>query len=267
MDAPRRLFMNRLSEDLARETGMDHRGAQKCVKAFFEGVAEALEEGETVTLRGFGSFKPVWLKDRHGRNPQTGAAIVTPAHYTAHFSPSRALADRVNAECLHLSDPPAARRGRRPLAWPAIGVVGSLAAGAALYVGAQRSIQPETTADAIPPDQDGPAVTATATPPETRLEASQPPTDTPIIEGVTAEESPAEEITAAAELPEPSPPAPTPVVYTVRPGDSLWSIADEQWGNPGLWPVLYTYNREGIADPHRIYPGQQLQIPPDATRI
>jgi nucleoid-associated protein YgaU len=50
-------------------------------------------------------------------------------------------------------------------------------------------------------------------------------------------------------------------VYTVRSGDTLWGIAVSQYGNGGLWGVIYNANREIIANPNLIYPNQQLVIP------
>ncbi|MDN3293127.1 transglycosylase family protein [Streptomyces ficellus] len=51
-----------------------------------------------------------------------------------------------------------------------------------------------------------------------------------------------------------------PGAYTVRPGDSLWVIADEQQV-PGGWSALYEANREAVgADPDLILPGQSLDL-------
>ncbi|WP_323748949.1 transglycosylase family protein [Streptomyces sp. PR69] len=48
--------------------------------------------------------------------------------------------------------------------------------------------------------------------------------------------------------------------YTVRPGDSLWSIADEREVHGG-WPALYEANQETVGeDPDLIHPGQSLDL-------
>ncbi len=272
MDAPRRLFMNKIAKELAEGAGMDERRAKESVKAFFEGVAEALEEGEAVNLRGFGSFRPVRIKERRGRNPQTGAAIVTPAHYSAHFSPSRALADRVNAQYLHLSPReleevehpppdkaeenaprPADRRGRPPV-WPMIGVMGSLAAGTALYIGTQRSMEPETGDRITAIEKEEAASTAAVTPPRERPDQAPAPTLPPTAPP---------ELLAGKEAPAKLDGGPA-AVHTVRARETLWSIAGERWGDPELWRAIYLYNREGLADPDWIYPGQRIEIPSKA---
>ncbi|MEE1768830.1 transglycosylase family protein [Streptomyces sp. JV185] len=49
-------------------------------------------------------------------------------------------------------------------------------------------------------------------------------------------------------------------VYTVRPGDNLWSIADAQ-KVPGGWPALYEANKGAVgSDPDLILPGQSLDL-------
>lgn len=49
-------------------------------------------------------------------------------------------------------------------------------------------------------------------------------------------------------------------MHTVVPGDTLWDLAGRYLGNPFLWPNIWESNREKIADPHWIYPGQEFMI-------
>lgn len=51
--------------------------------------------------------------------------------------------------------------------------------------------------------------------------------------------------------------------YVVRPGDSLWSIADRTLpAGAGAWPRLYAVNRDVIGpDPDLIRPAQRLALP------
>jgi LysM repeat protein len=51
--------------------------------------------------------------------------------------------------------------------------------------------------------------------------------------------------------------------YTVRPGDSLTSIAQRFYGSGSDWTGLYRVNRSRVANPEMIYPGQVLLIPHD----
>ncbi len=72
-----------------------------------------------------------------------------------------------------------------------------------------------------------------------------------------------------------APPAPTPAeqsaapTYTVVPNDTLWSIAQDQLGNPLEWREIFALNEgrpqpdgRALTDPHWIYPGWQLILPP-----
>ncbi|MFI6639240.1 transglycosylase family protein [Streptomyces sp. NPDC050504] len=61
-------------------------------------------------------------------------------------------------------------------------------------------------------------------------------------------------------------PAPADGEYTVRPGDNLWSIADEH-RVPGGWPALYEANRAELGtDPDLILPGQNLELGKEAAK-
>lgn len=49
----------------------------------------------------------------------------------------------------------------------------------------------------------------------------------------------------------------------VERGDTLWEIAEEQYGDGGDWPRIYSANQQKIDDPHWIYPGQEFVVPVD----
>jgi nucleoid-associated protein YgaU len=58
--------------------------------------------------------------------------------------------------------------------------------------------------------------------------------------------------------------------YTVRPGDSLWDIAEMKLGTTEArriaryWPRIHRANRDVIGgDPNLIVPGQVLALPPE----
>lgn len=56
-------------------------------------------------------------------------------------------------------------------------------------------------------------------------------------------------------------PAPKPSSYTVRPGDTLSSIAARTLGSASRWKEIYDLNRASISDPDTIFPGQRLELP------
>ena len=64
---------------------------------FFDPKWLEVAKGDKVTLVGFGSWEPRKRAARTGRNPQTGEAIVIPAHTAVTFKAGKGLKDCVNA--------------------------------------------------------------------------------------------------------------------------------------------------------------------------
>jgi LysM repeat protein len=54
-------------------------------------------------------------------------------------------------------------------------------------------------------------------------------------------------------------------IYVVKAGDTLWTIAQQFYGNPLMWSHIYYANQSQIHDPNEIYPGQQFTIPQAGT--
>jgi nucleoid-associated protein YgaU len=52
--------------------------------------------------------------------------------------------------------------------------------------------------------------------------------------------------------------------YTVVKGDTLSKIAKQFYGNPNEYPRIFEANRPMLSHPDKIYPGQNLRIPPKA---
>jgi nucleoid DNA-binding protein len=66
------------------------------VNTVIDSVVDAVSEGETVSLTGFGTFSSRDRAERQGRNPQTGDALVIPARKAPHFRPGRSFKTTVN---------------------------------------------------------------------------------------------------------------------------------------------------------------------------
>ncbi|NNL57850.1 MAG: peptidoglycan-binding protein LysM, partial [Pseudomonadales bacterium] len=56
-------------------------------------------------------------------------------------------------------------------------------------------------------------------------------------------------------------PEPEAKFYTVKSGDTLGKIAKEFYGDAGKYPVIFEANQPMLADPDKIYVGQNLRIP------
>jgi DNA-binding protein HU-beta len=81
---------------IAEAGGITRVQAELALNKVLSNVANAMEKGERVTLSGFGSFKVVEKAEQKGRNPQTGQAIVIPAHNVVKFKPGKHLCRRVS---------------------------------------------------------------------------------------------------------------------------------------------------------------------------
>jgi nucleoid DNA-binding protein len=49
--------------------------------------------------------------------------------------------------------------------------------------------------------------------------------------------------------------------FTVESGQSLWDIAENQLGNPYLWPVIYYLNQDALSNPNQLLANANIEIP------
>ena len=80
---------------IAQGTGLTKTDAAAVVDGFIESVIEALERGEHIEIRGFGTFKAVTRAPRTGRNPRTGSEVKISSRRAPMFKPSKELRVRV----------------------------------------------------------------------------------------------------------------------------------------------------------------------------
>lgn len=59
-------------------------------------MAQTLQKGERIEIRGFGSFSLHFRAPREGRNPKTGETVKLDGKYVPHFKPGKELRERVN---------------------------------------------------------------------------------------------------------------------------------------------------------------------------
>ena len=51
------------------------------------------------------------------------------------------------------------------------------------------------------------------------------------------------------------------ILHEVRPGDRLWDLSAHYYRNPLKWKRLFRENRDLVADPDVIFPGQRIRVP------
>ena len=99
MDTPKEGAMTKaqLIDEVARVADLSRKHAELIIDIFFQSIVTALERGEKIELRGFGSFRIRQRNARQGRNPKTGETVSVPAKRIPYFKPGRELKELLNA--------------------------------------------------------------------------------------------------------------------------------------------------------------------------
>ena len=84
-----------LVDSVASKADMSKAEARRAVDAVLGSVGDALGNGDSVSLVGFGTFSVRHRAARMGRNPQTGAAMQISASKVPGFKAGKALKDKV----------------------------------------------------------------------------------------------------------------------------------------------------------------------------
>jgi integration host factor subunit beta len=85
-----------LIAEVERITELKRTDSEVIVETIFENIIQALQKGDKIEIRGFGSFRTRDRRGRVGRNPKTGAKVDVPAKKIPFFKPSKELKDFVN---------------------------------------------------------------------------------------------------------------------------------------------------------------------------
>ena len=86
-------LIEQLSESLKLPKGK----AELVVNVMFDSMVAALQRGERIEIRGFGSFEVRNYKPYEGRNPRTGEPVHVKAKRLPFFKVGKELRERVNA--------------------------------------------------------------------------------------------------------------------------------------------------------------------------
>jgi nucleoid DNA-binding protein len=84
------------ADRMAAKGGIKKKDAMKGLDLFIETLMDCMSENEKVKLLNFGSFQMRTVKERIGRNPQTGQECIIPEHEKVKFVASEGFADRIN---------------------------------------------------------------------------------------------------------------------------------------------------------------------------
>lgn len=83
-----KFYKDDLVEEVHKHIGGKRSDAEKAVSLVFESIVARVDNGEQVSIAGFGSFLKKGYKARLGRNPRTGDSVEVPAMFRVRFTPA-----------------------------------------------------------------------------------------------------------------------------------------------------------------------------------
>ncbi len=92
---PRTLNREKIAEQISAQLGLSKREAKEILGRFFVEIEDALAQGDSVKLSGFGSFILRAKSERMGRNPKTRKAALISARQVVLFRPAQKLKVKV----------------------------------------------------------------------------------------------------------------------------------------------------------------------------
>ena len=87
---------NMLAKEVAVSEKVTRSTAFKTVDGMLRIITETLAKGESIQLRGFGSFVVVNKSERKVNDIKTGKSITVPAHKSVRFKPSKETVTKLN---------------------------------------------------------------------------------------------------------------------------------------------------------------------------
>jgi integration host factor subunit alpha len=92
------LTKKKIIEEVMNRNGFTKKRSTKTVEILLELMKRSLESGEDVLISGFGKFCVKEKKERRGRNPATGEAMMLEPRKVVTFKCSGKLRDRINSK-------------------------------------------------------------------------------------------------------------------------------------------------------------------------
>lgn len=86
-----------LIQDIAKSTGFVRNDIKVVVEQFLDLLGEKLVEGNTIEIRGFGTFACKPRKARPARNPRTGETVLIEDRLVPTFKFSNDIKDKINS--------------------------------------------------------------------------------------------------------------------------------------------------------------------------
>jgi len=80
-----------ITEIIAKKAHLTKKAAAEAIDAFLDEIVRQVSKGEKIVLSGFGTFKLSKVKDKKGRNPQTGEDLIIKSHRVIRYVVGKTL--------------------------------------------------------------------------------------------------------------------------------------------------------------------------------
>lgn len=262
-----KITFSELIEQVSGATNLSKQACHVVLRNLAETIEEGLVRDGQVRLKGLGTFRLRQVAKRQGINPRTGQPIEILEHNKVVFHPQTEIKKQLNKDLSQTPKPTIAVREpvQKPVKTGSIKKLwqtnklfqyGTGTAALALIVlfgllwfgGDNNQQQYLTDAGSIALADEQEPIKSIVEP-----EPPQEPVITPleqIVEKIP--EDPPEEIVVEK---------PYYQSHTIQSGDNLWAIAEEYYGDPYLWPLIYERNEDVLTNPDILLPGSNIFIP------
>jgi len=87
-----------LTSSITNQTGLEKADIEATINALFATIKESLSNGETIYLRGFGSFQNKKRAAKVARNIKKNTTVFVEAHSYPSFKPSKIFTQQVKTQ-------------------------------------------------------------------------------------------------------------------------------------------------------------------------
>ncbi len=260
----KKITFSQLVDELSQQTNSTQNLSHDFIAKLTDLVISNAVESGKASITNLGSFSVVNVSARNGVNPQTGEAIVIPAHQRLSFSPYKALENSVNApfaglEATIIEEPkvkPAVSKkikkegSSAPLFLAIIVTLIIVTVGIWFFL-LRDNNQTDIAQDIVPPVEQPIEYSDPEVIPEVQEEEiaqvpikeddfeSEIPVETGLIENATIGTS----------------------SHIVKKGEWFYDIARNTYKRTTFWPLIFEANFTVSQDPDILNPGENLEIP------
>jgi len=83
--------------EITEKTGLERNDVATAIEKFFDVIKDSMERGESIYVRGFGSFVNKKRAQKVARNISKNTAIIIDEHYVPSFKPSKQFIHKIKS--------------------------------------------------------------------------------------------------------------------------------------------------------------------------